>query len=92
MNLCITITSKGRDSVVKPTGYILYFFTCHHCLNILIYTFKCTDKSSSICITAGDDNDEGFSSTTIRSTFDKVSKRMSLYEYVYVGAVHKSFQ
>ena len=43
-------------------------------------------------MTARDDNDEGLSSTTIRSTFDKVSKRMSLYEYVYVGAVHKSFQ
>ena len=37
-------------------------------------------------------NDEGLSSITIRSTFDKVSKRMSWYEYVYVGAVHKSFQ
>ena len=37
----------------------MYFFTCHHCLNILIYTFKCTGKSSSICMTAGDDNDEG---------------------------------
>ena len=34
----------------------------------------------------------GFRQTTIRSTFDKVSKRMSLYENVYVGAVHKSFQ
>ena len=34
-----------------------------------------------------DDNDEaGFRQTTIRSTLDKVSKRMSLYEYVYVGA------
>ena len=33
-----------------------------------------------------------FRQTTIRSTFDKVSKRMPLYEYVYVGAVHKSFQ
>ena len=61
-------------------------------LNILIYTFKCTGKSSSICMTARDDNDEGLSSITIRSTFDKVSKCMSLYEYVYVGAVHKSFQ
>ena len=31
---------------------------------------------------ARDDNDEGgFRQTTIRSTFDKVSKRMSLYEY-----------
>ena len=38
----------------------MYFFTCHNCcLNILIYTFKCTGKSSSICMTAGDDNDEG---------------------------------
>ena len=43
-------------------------------------------------MTARDDNDEGLLSTTIRSTFDKVSKRMSLYEYVYVGAVHKRFQ
>ena len=34
----------------------------------------------------------GFRQLTIRSTFDKVSKRMSLYEYVNVGAVHKSFQ
>ena len=33
-----------------------------------------------------------FRQTTIRSTFDKASKRMYLYEYVYVGAVHKSFQ
>ena len=41
---------------------------------------------------ARDDNDEGLSSTTIRSKFDKLSKRMSLYEYVYLGAVHKSFQ
>ena len=39
-SLCITNTFKGRDSVVKPIGYFLYFFTCHHCLNILIYTFK----------------------------------------------------
>ena len=71
----------------------LYFFACHHCLNILIYTFKCTGKSSSICMTARDDSDEGvFGQITIRSTFDKVSKRMSLYEYIYVGAVHKSFQ
>ena len=49
-------------------------------------------KSSSICMTARDDNDEGLSSVTIRSTFDKVSKCISLYEYVNVGAVHKSFQ
>ena len=49
-------------------------------------------KSSSICMTARDNNDEGLSSITIRSTFDKVSKRMSLYEYVYAGAVHKRFQ
>ena len=59
-----------------------------------MYTFKCTGKSSSNCMTARDDNDElegDFRQTTIRSTFDKVSKRMSLYEYVYVGAVHKSF-
>ena len=26
---------------------------------IIIYTLKCTGKSSSICMTAGDDNDEG---------------------------------
>ena len=45
-------------------------------------------KSSSICMTARDDNDEVLSSITIRSTFDRVSKCMSLYEYVYVGAVH----
>ena len=45
---------------------------------------------SSICMTARDDNDEGLSSITISATFDKVSKRMPLYEYVYVGAVHKS--
>ena len=57
-----------------------------------IYTFKCTGQSSSTCITARGDNDEGLSSITIRSTFDKVSKRMSWYEYVYLGAVHKSFQ
>ena len=60
-----------------------------------MYTFKCTGKLSSICKTGRDDNDElegGFRQTTIRSTFDKVTKRMSLYEYVYVGAVHKSFQ
>ena len=43
-------------------------------------------------MTARDDNDEGPSSITIRSTVDKISKRMTLYEYVYVGAVHKSFQ
>ena len=45
-------------------------------------------------MTARDDNDEGLSSKAIHSTFDKVSKRMSLneYMYVYVGAVHKSFQ
>ena len=49
-------------------------------------------KSSCICMTARDDNDEGLSSIIICSTFDKVSKRMSLYEYVYVGAVHKSFK
>ena len=80
--MLLTITSKGRDSVVKPSGYVLYFFTCHHCLNILIYTFKCTGKSSSICMTARDYNDEGFSSITIPATFDKLSKRMSLYGYV----------
>ena len=83
---------KGMDSVVKPTGYLLYFFTCHHCLNILIYIFECMGKSLSICMTDRDENDEVLSSITIRSTFDKVSKRMSLYKYVYVGAVHKSFQ
>ena len=36
----------------------LYFYTCHHWLNILMYTFKCTGQSSSICMTARDDNDE----------------------------------
>ena len=25
LNLCITITTKGRDSVVKPTGYVCTF-------------------------------------------------------------------
>ena len=82
------MTSLGRDYVVKPTGFFFYFFTCHHCLNILI----CTGKSSSICMTARDDNDEGLSSVTIRSTFDKVSKHMAFYGYVNVGVVHKSFQ
>ena len=43
-------------------------------------------------MTARDDNDKGLSSITIFSTFDKLSKRMSLYEYVYLGAAHKSFQ
>ena len=57
-----------------------------------MYTFKCTGK----CMTTRDDNDElegGFRQihVTIRSTFDKVSKRMSLYEYVHVGVVHKIF-
>ena len=57
-----------------------------------MYTFKCTGKSSSLCMTARDDNDELEGAfVKQRSTFDKVSKRMSLYEYVYVGAVHKSF-
>ena len=32
----------------------------------------------------------GFRQTTIRSTFDKISKRMSLYEYVYVGAFSRT--
>ena len=81
----------GKGFCSKTNRMFLYFFKCHHCLN-MIYTFKCTDKSSFICMTARDDNDEGLSSTTIRSTFDKVSKRMSLYVYVYVRAVHKSFQ
>ena len=35
-------------------------------------------------MTARDDNDEGLSSITIRLTFDKALKRMSLYRYVYV--------
>ena len=83
---------KGMDSVVKPTGYFLYFFTCHLCLNILIYIFECMGKSLSICMTDRGENNEVLSSITMRSTFDKVSKRMSLYKYVYVGAVHKSFQ
>ena len=87
MNLCTTITSKERTIRI-----FLYFFTCHHCLNIhvLINTFKCTGQSSSICMTAMDDTDELEGAFVI--TFDKVSKRMSLYEYVYVGTVHKSFQ
>ena len=56
-----------------------------------IHIQKCTGKSSSTCMTARGDNDEGLSSITIRSTFDKVSKRMSWYEYVYVGAVHELY-
>ena len=48
----------GRDSVVNQQD-ILYFFTCHHCFNILVNAFKCTGKSTSICMTAGDDTDEG---------------------------------
>ena len=42
-------------------------------------------------MTARDDNDERLAKITIQSTFDKVSKRMSLYECVYVGAVHNSY-
>ena len=42
-------------------------------------------------MTARDDNDERLAKITIHSTFDKVSKRMSLYECVYVGAVHNSY-
>ena len=70
----------------------MFIVTEYAALNILIYTFKYTGMPSSISMTARGDNDEGLSSITIRSTFDKLSKRMSLYEYVYVGAVHKSFQ
>ena len=48
----------GKRFCSKTNRIFLYFFTCPHCLNILICTFKCTGKSSSICMTAGDDNDE----------------------------------
>ena len=51
--LCTTITSKEMTIRI-----FLYFFTCHRCLNILLNTFKCTGKSSSICMIARDDNDE----------------------------------
>ena len=51
-----------------------------------------TNRIFYVTIASRGDNDEGLSSITISSTFDKVSKRMSWYEYVYVGAVHKSFQ
>ena len=63
-------------------------------LKILIYTLNCAGKSSSICITARDDNDErAFRQTTIYFLHSiKFQKRLSLYEYVYVGAVFKSFQ
>ena len=40
--------------MVKPTGY---FCTFSHVT--IAKTFKCTGKSSSICMTGGDDNDEG---------------------------------
>ena len=63
----------------------------NHCLNILIYTLKCTGKPLLICMTAWDDNNERLVKINIHSTFDKVSKRMSLCECVYVGAVHKSY-
>ena len=43
-----------------------------------------TQMSSSICMTAGDDNDE------LEETICFPFKRMSSYDYVYVGAVHKS--
>ena len=55
-----------------------------------MYTFKCTGKSSSICMTARDDNDE-LEGAFVKQPY-KVSKHMSLYENVYAGAVHKSFQ
>ena len=43
-------------------------------------------KSSSICMTPREDNDEqAFGQIIVRFTFDKFSKRLSLYEYVYVG-------
>ena len=73
---------------------MFYFFTCHHCLNILKCTFKCKGKSSSICMTARDDNDEGalvkqpYVLTLIK--FQNVCLCTSMY--MYVGAVHKSFQ
>ena len=51
-----------------------------------MYTFKCTSKPSSICMTPRDDNGEqAFCQIFIPFTFDEFSKVLSLYEYVYVG-------
>ena len=62
----------------------LYFFTCHNCLNILMYTFKCTGKSSSICMTVRDDSDE-LEGAFVKQSYVlhsiKFQKCMSLYEY-----------
>ena len=58
-------------------------------------TFKCTGKASSICMTARDDTDElggAFVKQPCVLHSIKFQNAMSLYEYVYVGAVHKSFQ
>ena len=74
------VERKGFCS--KTNRIFLYFFTCHHCLNILIYTFKGTGKSSSICMTAGDDNDEGafFKPYILHSIrFQSVCLCMSMY-------------
>ena len=58
--LCLTITSKGRDCVVKPTGYLCTFshVTIAYTYYV-IYTFKCTGKPSSICMAPRGDNNEG---------------------------------
>ena len=48
----------GKRFCSKTNRIFLYFFTCHHCLNILICSFKCTGKSYSICMTVEDDYDE----------------------------------
>ena len=67
---------------------IFVLFHMSPLLEILIYTFKCAGKASSICITARDDNNEGvFRQTTLRSTFDKVSKTyvsQELSEELYI--------
>ena len=65
----------------------LYFFTCHHCLNTLIHIFNCTGKSSSICMTTRDDNDEG---AFVKQPYvlHSIKFQNALYEFVYVGAVH----
>ena len=50
----------GKGFCSKTNRIFLYFFTCHHCLSYyVIYTFKCTGKSSSICMAPRGDNDEG---------------------------------
>ena len=74
--------SKGEVSLVKPTED---FYTISNTV-IDVYTFKCTSKPSSICMTPRDDNGEqAFCQIIIPFTFDEFSKVLSLYEYVYVG-------